>query len=90
MNTNPYETPRESSDRVTRRYLNPASWLVPWLLILFVSYVIAALLTPADPFSSLLGAIPVFVAMVVARWLGVLAGRREAEQRLAEEHREDG
>jgi len=90
MNTNPYEAPREPAPRVKRRRRpGAASWILPWLLILFVSYALAAVVTPPDPFSSLLVAIPLFLAMIVARWSGVRAGRREVEERIEAERRDE-
>ena len=88
MDVNPYQAPSESSKRVAPRRWGSASSIGPWLLILLVSFLIGAALTPADPFSSLLAAIPVFVAMILARWSGVRAGRREAEQQQAPERSE--
>lgn len=89
MSTNPYETPRAASRGRAARGPASVSWLMPGLMMLAVSYAIGSVLTPADPFSSLLGALPVFAALIVTRWLGVRAGRREAEQRMALERGEE-
>lgn len=89
MTGNPYQPPLESSPPTRAGRATRAGWLTPWLVILVISYLIASIVTPADPFSSLLAMIPLFTAMAISRWFGVRAGRREVEARIAQESDDD-
>ena len=80
MNTNPNQTQPEervgSNARTTPSPLGFSQHIAAMAIIAAVSYVIAMLVTPADPVSMIAAAIPTFVIIFSAYLLGFRNGRK--------------
>ena len=80
MNTNPNQTQPEervgSNARTTPSPLGFSQHIAAMSIIAAVSYVIAMLVTPADPVSMIASAIPTFVIIFSAYLLGFRNGRK--------------
>lgn len=81
MSTNPYETPPEepveSNTGTTPSQLGFSQHIAALTIIAAVSFVVAMLVTPADPLSMIVAAVPIFVIVLSAYLLGFRNGRKQ-------------